>query len=55
VYIKNHTSITMTNSLTLEDIEFLSSQNLVERMVKPHLSILANLFYNVMMLVLMMF
>jgi hypothetical protein len=54
VYIKNLTPITMTNSVILEDIEFLSSQNLVGMMVKPHLRMLANLFYNVMKLMLMM-
>jgi hypothetical protein len=34
--IKNLTPTTTTNSLTLEDIEFPSSQSLVRRMVKPH-------------------
>jgi hypothetical protein len=47
--IKNLTSI-----ITLEDIVVLNSQILVGRMVKPHLSMLANLFYNVVKLVLMM-
>jgi hypothetical protein len=42
----------MTNSLTLEAIEFLSSQSLVGRMVKPYYSMLANLYYNVVRLVL---
>jgi hypothetical protein len=51
--VKNLTPTTMTNSLTLEDIEFPNSQNLVGRMVKPHLSMLTNLFYNVVKLVLM--
>jgi hypothetical protein len=53
VFIKNPTLITMTNSLTLEVIEFLSSQCLAGRMVKPHERMLANLFYNVVRLVLM--
>jgi hypothetical protein len=44
----------MTNSLTLEIIESLSFLSLVERMVKPHYSILINLFYNVVRLVLTM-
>jgi hypothetical protein len=44
----------MTNSHTLEDMDFLNSQSLVGKMVKPHLSMLANLFYNVVKLVLMM-
>jgi hypothetical protein len=44
VYIKNLTPITTTNSLTLEDTEFPSSENLLGRMVKPHFSILTNLF-----------
>jgi hypothetical protein len=52
--IKNLTPATTTNSLTLEEIEFLNSQSLVGRRVKPHLSMLANLFYNVVKLVLMM-
>jgi hypothetical protein len=43
--IKNLTLTTMTNSLTLADIEFLNSQDLVGRMVKLHLSMLSNLFY----------
>jgi hypothetical protein len=34
--IKNPTLTTTTNSLTLEVIEFLSFQNSVGRMVKPH-------------------
>jgi hypothetical protein len=54
VSIKNLTPTTTTNSLILEDIEFPNSQSLVGRMVKPHLSMLANLFYNVVKLVLMM-
>jgi hypothetical protein len=54
VFIKNLTLTTTTNSLTLEDIEFSSSQSLVGRMVKPHLTMLANLFYNVVKPVLMM-
>jgi hypothetical protein len=54
VYIKNLTLTTTINSLTLEDIEFPSFQNLVGMMVKPHLGMLANLFYNVVKLVLMM-
>jgi hypothetical protein len=52
--IKNLTPTTTTNSLTLEDVEFLDSQSLVGRMVKSHLSMLARLFYNVVKLVLMM-
>jgi hypothetical protein len=55
VYIKNLTPTTTTNSLTLEDIEFPTTPNLMGRMAKPHLSMLANLFYNVVRLVLMMF
>jgi hypothetical protein len=54
VSIKNITPTTTTNSLILEDIEFPNSQSLVGRMVKSHLSMLANLFYNVVKLVLMM-
>jgi hypothetical protein len=54
VCIKNLTPIITTNSLMLEDIECPTSQNLVGRMVKPHLSMLSNLFYNVVKLVLMM-
>jgi hypothetical protein len=46
--------IIMTTSLTLGVIEFLSSQSLVGRMVKPCWSMLANLFYNMVRLVLMM-
>jgi hypothetical protein len=52
--IKNLTPTTMTKSRTLEDIESSNSQSLMGRMVKPHLSILVNLFYNVLKLVLMM-
>jgi hypothetical protein len=52
-YIKNITPTIMTNSLTLEVIEFLSPQSLVGRMVKPHWSMLDHLFYNVVRLVLM--
>jgi hypothetical protein len=52
--MKNLTPTLTTNSLTIEDIEFLNSQSLVGRMVKTHLSILTNLFYNVANLVLMM-
>jgi hypothetical protein len=54
VSIKNLIPTTTTNSLTLEDIEFMSSQSLAGRMVKPHLSMLANLFYNMVKLVLVM-
>jgi hypothetical protein len=42
----------MISSPTLEAIEFLGLPSLVERMVKPHSSMLANLFYNVVKLVL---
>jgi hypothetical protein len=52
--IKNPTLINTTNSLTLGVIEFLSSQCLVGRMVKRHKSMSANLFFNVVRIVLMM-
>jgi hypothetical protein len=44
----------MANSLTLVAIEFLSFLSLVRRMIKPHWSMLANLFYNMVRLVLTM-
>jgi hypothetical protein len=50
---KKPTSIITTSSLIQEVIKFLGSQNLVGRMVKSHQSMLANLFYNVVRLVLM--
>jgi hypothetical protein len=55
MYNKNLTLTTMTSSLTLEAIEFLSSQSFVGSMVKPNLSMFAKLFYNVVKLVLMMY
>jgi hypothetical protein len=43
----------MTSSSTLEAIESLSFLSLVGRMIKSHSSMLDNLFYNVVKLVLM--
>jgi hypothetical protein len=44
--------VTTTSSHTIEAIELMNLLSLVERMIKPHYSMLINLFYNVMRLVL---
>jgi hypothetical protein len=51
--MKSRIPITTTSSLTLEAIGSLNLLSLVGRMIKLHWSILANLFYNMVKLVLM--
>jgi hypothetical protein len=53
VATKSHIPTITTNSPTLDAIESPSFLSLVGRMIKPHRSMLTNLFYNMLKLVLM--